>query len=62
MRWPHLFHRHNPLDADEPGAPPGFLLDLDDKRSPSGCDVVVPPQRADLDGDELARGRGEVEI
>ena len=53
------------LDADDPGAPPGYLLDPDDERRPFGfrqparCAEVVDPELWDTDGDLLARGYGE---
>ena len=58
-------HRHE-LDADDPGAPPGFLLDDEDDRTGShtegdetGCAEEVPQELWDPDGDPLARGEGE---
>jgi hypothetical protein len=58
--------RRERLDADEPGAPPGFLLDPDDFRTGShnsrdgtGCAEQVPAVLWDPDGDLLARGGGE---
>jgi hypothetical protein len=50
-------HRHE-LEADDPGAPPGFLIDLEDDRSPA-CADPVPDELWDHDGDPLARGAGE---
>ena len=55
------------LQADEPGAPPGFLLDPDDDRTGThiegdvtGCAEEVPRERWDFTGDHaLARGEGE---
>ncbi len=54
------------LEADEPGAPPGFLLDSSDGRTGShtegdetGCAEPVPDELVDPDGDPLARGAGE---
>lgn len=54
------------LEADEPGAPPGYLLDRDDTRTGShtqwdqtGCSEAVPPELWDTEGDLLARGYGE---
>jgi hypothetical protein len=58
--------RHRRLDADDPGAPPGFLLDPKDQRTGShtqgdqtGCAEEVPRRLWDKDGDPLARGEGE---
>lgn len=56
----------NGLHDDQPGAPPGFLLDPDDDRTgtheddETGCAEEVPRERWDPDGDPLARGEGEV--
>ena len=54
------------LDADEPGAPPGYLIDPDDTRTGShqdddtGCAEQVPHDLWDDDpDDQLARGAGE---
>ena len=58
-------HRHE-LDADDPGAPPGYLIDLEDTRTGShtqgdetGCAEEVPAHLWDRDADPLARGAGE---
>jgi len=47
-------HRHE-LEADDPGAPPGFLLDIEDRRvfhagKEGGC--VATPPREDESRDE----------
>lgn len=54
------------LDEDQEGAPPGFLLDVDDDRTgtdvegdEAGCAGEVPKENWDEDGDPLARGEGE---
>ena len=46
------------LQDDQPGAPPGYLLDEDDTRSHKMIGRV-PDERWDPDGDPLARGHGE---
>jgi hypothetical protein len=46
------------LDRDEPGAPPGFLLDRADKRTHIKIDVDVD---IDVDSTGLAVGGGETE-
>lgn len=60
-------HRHqHELDADDPGAPPGYLLDPDDWRTPShkddgaGCAQEIPRNLWDFTREHpLARGEGE---
>ena len=54
------------LQDDDPGAPPGYLLDPDDQRTGShipydqtGCAETVAPELWDTEGDLLARGYGE---
>ena len=48
------------LSRDDPGAPPGFLLDEDDDKvfTHDHIEVNVEP---DSDADPLAQGAGEVE-
>jgi hypothetical protein len=47
------------LDRDEPGAPPGFLLDPEDQRT---HDITVVNVEADVTiNNDLATGAGEVE-
>jgi hypothetical protein len=48
------------LRRDEPGAPPGFLLDPDDNRI-GHVDVNITTIVIDADADPLAQGAGEVE-
>ena len=48
------------LSRDDPGAPPGFLLDDDDVKTHSH-DPVEPDVEPDADADPLAQGAGEVE-
>lgn len=44
------------LDRDEPGAPPGFLLDRDDKRTHEAVEITV---EVDIEATVLAKGGGE---
>jgi hypothetical protein len=46
------------LERNDPGAPPGFLLDRADKRTHIKVDVDVD---IDIDSTELAIGGGEVD-
>jgi hypothetical protein len=63
----HRFTHEAELHADDPGAPPGYLLDLGDHRTGThvhddgtGCAEEVPPDWWDSDPpDQLARGAGE---
>jgi hypothetical protein len=58
-RHERRLERH--LSDDDPGAPPGFLLDDDDTRSHEWPPFEIPKDRWDLDGEALARGAGEKE-
>jgi len=60
-RHERRLERH--LDDDEPGAPPGFLLDDEDNRSHDFPPFEVSKERWDPDNDDnaLARGFGEKE-
>jgi hypothetical protein len=49
----------NELERDEPGAPPGFLLDRADKRTHIKIEVDVEIDR--VPGGDLAQGAGETE-
>lgn len=54
--------RRRERNRDDPGAPPGYLLDLDDHRCPNSCAGPVDKERWDHDPDGellLARGFGE---
>lgn len=68
-RHDRRLERH--LDEDQPGAPPGFLIDDEDDRTGShiigdrtGCAEEVPRDRWDPDDrtNLLARGRGEHDL
>lgn len=48
------------LAEDQPGAPPGYLLDPRDDRSHHFKPFPVREDFWDKDGDPLARGEGEV--
>ena len=56
-RHERRLERH--LEDNDPGAPPGFLLDDEDERSHAWPAFKVPDQMWDPDGDPLARGAGE---
>jgi hypothetical protein len=47
------------LDSDEPGAPPGFLIDPEDART--HAEVTAVHVEVDRDATSLAEGAGEVE-
>ena len=56
------FRHRRQLARDDPGAPPGYLYDADDHRSPATCAGEVRVDRWDPDGDPLARGYGEDDL
>ena len=55
MIFDRLRHRHE-IDADEPGAPPGFLLDVEDRRV-GACTAHEPTPDVDRDDDEKEQQR-----
>ena len=56
------------LEEDQPGAPPGYILDPEDEHTGShshdntGCAEEPPEEIIDPDGDPLARGFGEDDL
>lgn len=49
------------LEADDPGAPPGYLLDRDDTHV-GACSVGFLPDELADQGNRLARGAGEDDL